>query len=276
MDKLRFGTAGIPFSTKERNTVNGVKRVRELNLDSMELEFVRSVNITKEKAPEVAQAKKDNDVVLTIHGPYFINLNAKEKPKLYASINRILSSARIGNLCGVWSTCFHSAFYLGMEKEAVYNNVKESMKKIMSTLKDEGIKMWIRPETAGKVVQFGNLKELVRLSKEIEGVLPCVDVAHLHAQSNGKVNTTAEFKETLEFIEKELGREALNNMHIHIAGIEYSEKGERKHLNLNDSDFNYKDLLKVWKDFKIKGAVICETPNIEDDALMLQKLYNQI
>ena len=275
MDKLRFGTAGIPFSTKDRNTLNGVNRVRELGLDSMELEFVRSVNVTKERAPEIKKAAMDNNVVLTVHGPYYINLNAKEKPKWHASVNRILSSARIGHLCGVWSLCFHSAFYLKMEKEIVYQNVKKSLKVITDTLKDEGIKMWIRPETAGKVVQFGNLKELVRLSKDFENVLPCVDVAHLHAQSNGKVNTTAEFKDTLEFIEKEIGREALNNMHIHIAGIEYSEKGERNHLNLKDSDFNYKDILKVWKDFKIKGAVVCETPNIEEDALMIQKIFKE-
>jgi len=31
--------------------------------------------------------------------------------------------------------------------------------------------------------------------------------------------------------------------------------------------------MKTWKEFKIKGVVTSESPNIEDDASMLQKLY---
>ena len=74
-------------------------------------------------------------------------------------------------------------------------------------------------------------------------------------------------------IGKELGQVALDNFHAHIAGIEYSSKGERKHLNLEESDFNYKDLLKAFKNFGVKGVVVCESPNIEDDAKLLKDYY---
>jgi len=65
-------------------------------------------------------------------------------------------------------------------------------------------------------------------------------------------------------------------MHIHIAGIEYGEKGEIRHLNLKDSDLNYKDLMKAFKDFKLKGVVVSESPNIEKDALMTKKIYEKL
>ncbi len=45
MDRLRFGTAGIPISTLQHNTINGIEQVRKLGLENMELEFVHSVNI---------------------------------------------------------------------------------------------------------------------------------------------------------------------------------------------------------------------------------------
>lgn len=275
MDKLRFGTAGIPISTLDYNTINGIKHVRKLNLDSMELEFVRSINITEDKAPEVKKTAKKNNVVLTCHAPYFINLNAVEKPKIYASMHRIIKSAQIAELCGGYSVCFHSGFYLNINPKKAFENVKKYLSKIVNKLKDEDNNIWLRPETTGKLTQFGTLDEILKLSQEFDNVMPCVDFAHLHAKT-GKNNTYEEFKVILEKIEKKLGRAALDNMHIHVSGIDYGERGEKKHLILEESDMNYKDLMKVFKDFKIKGVVTCESPNIEEDALLMKKTYEKI
>ncbi len=276
MDKLRFGTAGIPLSTPDRNTQNGVRYIKELGLDSMELEFVRSVNLNEESAKEVNEIRKKNDVALTCHGSYFINLNAKEPQKRGASRQRILDAAHIANRAGAWSLTFHAAYYLKMEKEAVYNTVKEQLKKIIKELKETSNPVRISPETTGKPTQWGHYKEIIRLSEELDQVNPCIDFAHLHARTNGKYNTKAEFQKVLSDIEHSLGREALENMHIHLSGIDYGEKGEKKHLYLEDSDMNYKELLKQLKEFKVKGSLTCESPNLEEDALLLKKTYDEL
>jgi len=65
-------------------------------------------------------------------------------------------------------------------------------------------------------------------------------------------------------------------MHIHISGIAYGEQGEIKHLNLRESDLNYIDLIKALKAYRVKGLVISESPNLEEDALLLQRTYNVI
>jgi len=272
-DKLRFGTAGIPISAHGLKTWQGVEAVRKLGLESMELEFVHSVNLNEQTADQTKIVRDMNDITLTAHGSYYINLNAVEKEKIGASRSRIIQAANICKLAGGWSVTFHAAYYLKDEHSIVYNRVKEQLKKITDELEQDGNKIWVRPETTGKGTQFGDLKEIIALSNENEQVLPCVDFAHLHARTGGKNNTTEEFKELLLQIEKGLGRRALDNMHIHMSGIAYSDKGERNHLFLDESDFNYKDLLKVWKEFKIKGVVVCESPNIEKDALLMKKYY---
>lgn len=276
MDKLRFGTAGIPISTPDSSTVNGIKHVRELGLDCMELEFVRSVNITEQKAPLVKATAKNQDVDLTCHGEYYINLNSQEKAKLEASKYRIYHAAKIASLCGAKSVTFHAAYYLNQLPELVYQKVKEGIKEVLRKLNEEGHHILLRPETTGKTVQWGSLKEIIRLSQELESVLPCIDFSHLYARSIGKSNTKEEFREMLSQIESGLGRAALDNMHIHMSGVHYSEKGERWHLNLSQSQFNYQDLLNVWKEFKVKGIVISESPNIEKDALLLQDYWSKI
>ena len=274
MQNLIFGSAGIPISTEDRNTLEGIKQIRKLSLGAMELEFVQSVNISEEKAPIVKKTAEENNVILTCHGQYFINLNAVEKAKVEASKQRIFKAAKIADLCGAYSMTFHPAFYLGQDKKLVYDKVKVQLKEVVKQIQNEGHKIWVRPETTGKGAQFGDIDELLKISTEIEQVMPCIDFAHLHARSGGKYNTTQEFKEVLEKVEKLLGKEGLQNMHIHMSGIAYSEKGEKNHLILKESDFNYKDLIKVWKEFKIKGVVISESPNIEDDALLMQKMFD--
>ncbi len=275
MQQLLFGTAGIPLCTSPRNTLEGIKQVKSLGLSAMELEFVQSVNVSAELAPKVKGVAKKEDVVLTCHGQYFVNLNATENEKIEASKKRILNAARRAFECGGWSVCFHAAFNFKDSPEKVYHQVKMHIKEIMNVLDDEGIKIWVRPETTGKGTQWGDLLEVVKLASEIESVQPCVDFSHLHARSNGKWNTLPEFREQLTLIEKYLGREALENMHIHVAGINYSEKGERNHLPLEESDMNYRDLAKAWKEFRIRGVVIAESPVMEKDALLLQKTYRK-
>jgi deoxyribonuclease-4 len=273
---LLFGTAGIPLSTENHSTENGISEIKKLGLGCMELEFVHSVNITKDRCPFVKSVAEKEKVELTVHAPYYINLNAQEKPKYHASINRILSSARIGFYCGAKSVVFHAGFYMKEEPKKVFSKIKEGIKEIEKKLIDESIDLWIRPETTGKATQWGSIEEIVSLSEECEKVLPCVDFSHLHARSAGKNNTLKEFTENLSLIEEKLGRKALNEMHIHLSGIAYSDKGERNHLILKESDMNYKDLLQSLKDFKVKGWLICESPNLEEDALLLKKTFNNL
>ena len=103
--------------------------------------------------------------------------------------------------------------------------------------------------------------------------MPCVDFSHLHARTNGGYNTYDDFCAIFEYIGKELGSIALENFHAHIAGIEYGAKGEKKHLMLKESDMNYKDLMKAFKEFDIKGVIVCESPIMEEDAVLLKDYY---
>lgn len=276
MKALSFGTPGIPLSTSPLNTLNGVKQARALGLDAMELEFVQNVNVNEELAKEIKKVAKDLDIVITCHGQYYVNLAAIEPEKLHASVNRMLSAARRVHECGGWSITWHMGFYLGRPKEKVHEIIKHGVKDIVQKLRDEGIKIWIRPETTGKESQWGDLQETIKLSQEVEQVLPCIDFAHLHARYNGKNNTLEEFRDILSQIEKGLGREALDNMHIQCCGINYGPKGEKNHLNFADSDFNWRDMLKAWKEFKIKGVVITESPNVEGDALLLKREFAKL
>ena len=272
MKGLLFGTGGTPHSANGKSTIDGIRRIAELGLGCMEVEFVQGVRMGEAGARLVAEAAAEEGVTLTAHAPYFINLNARETEKIRASQDRILQTARIGSICGAVSITFHAAFYLGDPPDKVYENVRKYLGEVISRLKRENNRIWVRPEVMGKGSQFGTIEEILNLSTELEQVAPCIDFAHWHART-GAFNSYPEFAAIIEQIKERLGKEALDNIHIHFSGIEYSIKGEKRHLNLKDSDLRYTELLKALKDHAVKGVVICESPNLEEDALLLQKTY---
>lgn len=271
--RLFFGTAGTPISSKGNDSLSGIERVHELGLGCMELEFVRGVKMGERTAHRVGEAAKQLDVKLSVHAPYYINLNAKGET-LSASKERILNSAKIGHICGAKSVVIHAGFVQKETRQAVYEKIKKELIDIIEQLKSEGVDITLRIETMGRNSQFGSLDEALGIT-EVEGVLPCIDFSHLHAIT-GKYNSREEFASILERVEDKLGREGLDDMHMHVSGIEYSDKGEKRHLVFAESDFKYRELAQAFCDFDIKGMVISESPNLEVDALELKKEYDSI
>jgi len=275
MAGLLFGTGGIPHSSRTSSTIDGIKHIAELGLGGMEIEFVQGVRMGEAGARLVAETAAREGVKLSAHSPYFINLNAREPEKIIASQERILQTARIAAICGAESIVFHAAYYLGDPPEKTYGAVKRYLGEVMNQLKRENNRVWVRPEVMGKPSEFGTIDEVLNLCTELDGVGICLDFAHWHARS-GNSNSYPEFASVLQKIKQRLGDEALYNMHIHVSGIAYGKKGEIKHLNLKESDLQYVELLQALKDYEAKGLVICESPNLEEDALLLQETYHKL
>jgi len=272
-DRLLFGTAGVPNSTvKKNNPVEGVKRVHELGLDCMQLEFAHGVRMKEEVSSALRKVSYELGVPLTSHGPYYINLNAREQDKIDSSVERIIQTAKISDLCGAESMTFHAAFYMKDSPYDVFDLVEKSLNVIEERLSRLDIEIELRPELTGKTSQFGSLEELISLSKSVGSCKPCMDFSHLYART-GDVNTYDGFVKVLETLKESLGAQALKEMHIHISGISSNSKGDLKHLNLEKSKFNWKDLMKALKDLDCRGYVICNSPNLEVDAQMLKQYY---
>ena len=272
-ERLLFGTAGVPNSTvKKNNPVEGVKKIHELGLDCMQLEFAHGVRMKEEVSSALRKASYELNVPLTSHGPYYINLNAREQDKIDSSVERIIQTAKISDLCGAESMTFHAAFYMKDSPYDVFDLVEKSMNVIEERLSRLDIEIELRPELTGKTSQFGSLEELITLTKNVGSVKPCMDFSHLYART-GKYNTKEEISEVLDLLAQEIGKDALNNMHIHVSGISSNSKGDLKHLNLEKSNFNWKAMLEALKEKDCKGYIISNSPNLEDDAKMLKDYY---
>lgn len=271
-DRLRFGTAGIPETTPQTSTLAAVKRVRELGLDCLEIEFVRGVRIGEDSAAKVRERAAALDIALSAHAPYYVNLNSTEPGKRLQSQDYLLRSARMAHACGARTVVFHAGYYGMTSPEKTMAAIRAELDQVLSSLRAERNPVRMRIETMGKGSQFGSLDEVLTLCQEVDGLAPCLDFSHLHARE-GKANTYLDFHRILRKVEKRLGKAALKDIHIHLSGIEYGLKGEIRHLNLADSDFRYDEWTAAVKDMDVAGIVICESPSRENDAVLLKNLY---
>jgi len=265
---IYIGTGGTPTSAKDRSTLSGLKRIHELRLNAMEVEFVYGVRMSTEMAEDVGKLAKKLKISLSIHAPYYINLTSTEKKKIEASKKRIIKSCERGHVMGAKIVVFHPAYYGKLTAEVTYERVKKECEEIVDRLKEKGIDdVIIGLETTGKKSQFGNIDECVRIAKEVKGCGVCVDWAHVYARNGGDIDYN-------EVIDKVL---SLKNKHIHshFSGIKFSDKGERSHLTISSGQPEYEGLVKEIKKRKLDITLISESPNLETDALKLKEMLNK-
>ena len=275
---FRFGTVGSPTGTPKKpgGSVGAIQFSKSIGLDTMELGWVQSVRVSVETCAAIRETASAEAVALSVHAPYFINLNAnaEEWPK---SRQRLMDAAHYGNLAGVTDIIFHPGSYFEQPAAEVLKIAIPRLQGCVDELRAAGNPVTLRPETMGKSAMLGSLEDTVEMAKQIPGVLPCIDFAHLHARpGDGSVNSYEEWTALLALYGKSLGEAALKKLHIHLSGIEYGPKGEKNHLPVAESDLKLKDLFRALKEFGAGGRILCESPIMEEDALFMKKTWEEV
>lgn len=275
MDAFRFGTVGSPISTPARpgGSVGAIQRLAELELSALELGWVQAVRVSEATCAAIRAEAEHRNVAISVHAPYFINLNATEEewPK---SRQRLMDAAHYGHLAGATDIIFHPGSYFGKPAQEVLAVAIPRLRGCVEELRSAGNPVILRPETMGKGAMLGSLADTLRMSQEIPSVLPCLDFAHLHARAgDGTVNSFVEFSQIINDYAQSCGVDSLQRLHIHLSGIEYSAKGEKNHLPIQESDMKIDELFKALQQAGCSGRILCESPILEEDALFMKSIY---
>ena len=254
---VKFGPAGMGPVKEVEETF---ERYHENGIKACEIPFTYQVYIKKkEDALRVKRVAKKFGIELTIHAPYWINLNSKDKEKIEGSKKRILDSCRVGYWLGVKRVVFHCGFYGKDSKEETYSQIREKIKELQDEIEKNKWDVQLAPETMGKINVFGSVDEIYKLVEET-GCGFCIDFAHVLAREK-----RIDFEKL-----KRLFRQ--KKWHCHFSGIEYGEKGEKHHKKTPASEL--KKLisnLPTTKDI----TIINESPSPIEDSLLGLRIYNK-
>ena len=272
-----FGTVGSPISTPKKpgGSVGAIETLAALDLYALELGWVQSVRVSEDTCRLIKEAASQKGVKISIHAPYYINLNADEEewPK---SRKRLMDAAYYGNLAGATDIIFHPGSYFTQAPAEVLPIAIPRLRGCLEEVRSMNNPVILRPETMGKTAMLGSLDDTIQMAIAMVGVEPCLDFAHLHARAtDGTMNTREEWLRSLETYAHSLGAEALKSLHIHMSGIEYSDKGEKNHLKLVESDFNLRGLFDALHEMDCSGRILCESPAMEEDAVFMRDRWQE-
>jgi len=269
------GISGAPESTPRSGSAHAVERCRQLGLDALEMAWVHRVSMTENGAAAVRQAAERHGVRLSVHAPYYINLNSPDPDVVAASKKRIADAARAAAWCGARDVVLHLGFVHDDPPAVVLERMAAALSEVGAGLAREGVQVTLRPEVMGRASQFGDLEDVLALCREVKGLAPCIDIAHLHARG-GAWNSRAEFDRLWDRVLAELGPGALADAHVHLSGIEYGDKGEVRHLPLGDSDLDHRGFLAVMAERGVGGSLVVESPAREADAVLVAQTWREL
>ena len=247
---IRIGPSGLG---PVKDAIVNLEEYSRLGITSCEIAFTYGVYIkNEEEAISIGKKAKELGIKLSIHAPYWINLNSAEEIKIVKSKNYLLDCLMVGTLLGVTNVVFHAGFYGKDSKEKTYNSIRDNLIDILKEAKKRGYSSKLAPETMGKVNVFGSVEEISNLVRDT-GCSFCIDFAHILAREKDYC------------FEKVKSLFPENSWHVHFSGIEYGEKGEKRHLKMKESD--WKELFSnVPKEKEI--TIICESPDQVNDAVL--------
>lgn len=255
---IRIGPAGLGSVKEAEKTL---EEYHSLGFRACEIAFVHSVYIkSEEDAKRIGKKAKELGIKLSIHAPYYVNLNAEEKIKREATKQRIMECCRIGELLGARTVVFHPGYYGKKPREEAYGNVKKEVEEMVKEIKKKGWKIEIAPETMGKVNVFGSLEEIAPLKQETESSC-CIDFAHILARYK---------KVDYELVKRLFPQK---EWHVHFSGIVYGDKGEKHHKSTTKDEWT--ELLEnLPKDKEI--TIINESPTMIEDCVEGLKIAKKL
>ncbi|MDO8516862.1 MAG: TIM barrel protein [Nanoarchaeota archaeon] len=250
---IYFGPAGLGGVNE---AISNLEKYHELGLKACEIAFTYSIYLKKQDAIEIGKIAKKLGIFLSIHAPYFINLNSDDKKKIEASKKRILDSCMIAHYLGAKRVVFHSGFYGKISKEQTYENIKKEIIEMLEEVKKNKWDVELCPEVMGKKNVFGSIEEISKLAKETKCGF-CIDFAHILARYENY---------DFDLVKESFPQE---KWQCHFSGIEYGDKGEKNHKKTSKDEWK-KVLAGIPKNKDI--VIINESPFPVEDSIEGLKL----
>lgn len=272
-----FGPSGScnEVSSNKMKRAEQAKFLRDLELEAYEYPFTYGVNMADATKEELISEFKN--FKLSVHAPYYINFASNDEAKIQNTFGYLMDSVLKAKEIGADRVIFHPGSLTGQSREVALHNTLKNLKRFLALMDEKGIHdVYICPETMGKHGQVGTWEEVAKMCELDERIIPCIDFGHINAFTLGELNNINKFNEILNRFVNELNKKEI---HIHFSRIEYTGKGEKKHLTLEDtSEFgpDYKLMIDALSAYDANFRVISESQGTQSrDANKMLNYYKK-
>lgn len=280
---IKFGGSGTGNSFAEEGLISTVQVpawLKARDLDLYEYSFGRGVRMSEKTANVIGEEFKKYDIEISVHAPYYINMATEEELKAKNNHRYIVESITALRIMGGNRCVFHPGAPLKRDRDESMKTLFSRMDNLLKDLYDRQMNdTKLAVETMGKLSQLGNVEEIIAICNMDKMLLPCVDFGHLNARGIGAIKGYDDYAKLLEQFINGLGYDKINDMHVHFSKIEYTQKGELRHLTFEDDKFgpNFEPLAQALIDFDLHPYIVCESSGTQtEDAMYMKRYYNSL
>lgn len=280
-NKIRFGPAGnsqIFYDCGYKHSIDAPKWCNENGLSAYEYSFGRGFTMSAETAKKLGEEGKLNDVLISFHAPYYINLANESEDMAKKSYEYIRKGMEFLKIAGGRDYVVHLGSAGKLERGYAIDLISKRLDAVLEIIYDQSLNCCnICPETMGKYLQIGSFREIIDLCTNDEILVPTFDFGHINCVMQGALKSEDDYKRIIDYSFEKLGKQRTQNCHIHFSKIEFSEKGEIRHLTLDDNVYGpeFEPLAKVLYDYKMTPTIISESKeHMMEDAIRLKNMYN--
>lgn len=280
---IKFGPSGNSesfFAEGFSKSEQVPKWLKERGLDCFEYSFGRGINMGDEKAILLKDAFAKEDIEISVHAPYYINFANEDEEKISASINYVIESAKKAKLMGGKRVIFHPASQGKATRERAVEVTRQNLQRLTAMIYANSLEdMIFCPETMGKIGQIGTPEEIIDFCTIDKVYIPTIDFGHVNSRYQGILKTTEDFEKLLNEFLDGLGMEKMKHFHSHFSKIQFSGKGEVKHLTFEDQIYGpeFTPLAYALKKLQLEPHILCESAGTQaEDSLEMKKTYYSI
>lgn len=273
-----FGPSGNSkafYDAGLKHTYQAPKWVSEMGLDAYEYSAGNGVTGSLETFAKIGAEAKKYNIAMSFHTPYFISLSGADPEKRLKSLSYIGQSLDASEALGADIIVIHMGGATKMTREEGIDLSKDTVYKALGAFPDTKIRFGL--ETMGKLGQLGTLEEVLDICSLDPRLCPVVDFGHLNARNIGNYFVAEDdYRRAFDTIGKTLGYEYADTLHCHFSKIEYTDKGEKKHLTLEDTVYGpaFEPLMNALAKDGYSPRIICESDGTQaSDALIMKNYY---
>lgn len=279
---VRFGPSGnseIFYNAGFKQSIDAPKFCASVGLSAYEYSFGKGFTMSQDTAKLLGKRAKENDILLSFHAPYYVNFANESDEMAKKSFEYVRKGMEYIKIAGGRDLVVHLASCGKLDRNTALKLTEKRIDECLKIIYDQNLDTCgkICPETMGKYMQIGTYEEIVNFCTKDKILVPTFDFGHINCILQGGLKSEDDYKRIFDYSFNKLGEDKTKNCHIHFSKIEYSSKGEIKHLNLDDAVYgpNFEPLAKVIDEYKLTPTIISESKQrMMEDAIKLKEIYD--
>lgn len=211
------------------------------------------------------------DVALSLHTPYYMDL-VSEGELCFRSMDAIRWGGILGRELGCTVITTHLGLYGEVSQKTAMKRVKERLGELAKWYKKQGIKIPIGLELSGRNEVVGSLSEVLKLCRDMDGIIPVVNFAHYHAKEKGTLREPKDFDKLLDAIWDYTD----GCFYTHFSGVEHEGGNEKRFTSIKKGDLRFEPLAEAVIERNQPITVISGSPLLEHDAMYMKVILERV